>query len=125
MSSNLHHESVFPPEKTQQQQERADDTASIRTASTTHQTPNIEHLHTQISLTQDAPIQPYSSYLEVPDEVYDRLSHSKKVTIVTLLSFCSFLAPISSTTILSAIPEVAVRTTRPVINSPLAMTLGS
>jgi MFS family permease len=45
--------------------------------------------------------------VEIPDEIYDRLPHSRKLIIVALLSFCSFLAPISSTTILSAVPEVA------------------
>ncbi|KAK6584036.1 hypothetical protein PZA11_003766 [Diplocarpon coronariae] len=57
--------------------------------------------------THDAPIQHHSSFAEVPDEVYDRLSPSRKLVIVALLSYCSFLAPISSTTILAAIPEVA------------------
>jgi hypothetical protein len=63
--------------------------------------------HTSPANTQDAPIQQWSSHIEVPDEVYDRVSHSRKVVIVALLSFCGFLAPISSTTILSAVPEVA------------------
>jgi hypothetical protein len=77
----------------QQQPKQADDQASIRTATSTSGIPNL--------------VQPISSYVEVPDEVYDRLPESKKIVIVCLLSFCSFLAPISSTTILAAIPEVA------------------
>ncbi|KAF3760816.1 hypothetical protein M406DRAFT_63954 [Cryphonectria parasitica EP155] len=44
---------------------------------------------------------------DVPDSVYDRFSNQRKLVIVVLLSFCSFLAPISSTTVLSATPEVA------------------
>jgi hypothetical protein len=88
-------------------QQQTDDTASIRTATSNKDIPNLVHLRTEVSHTQDAPVQPVSSFVEVPDEVYDRLPESRKVVIVCLLSFCSFLAPISSTTILSAIPEVA------------------
>lgn len=84
----------------------SDDAASIRTVST-EQRPSLEHFRSHLSHVHDAPIQQYSSYVEVPDEVYDRLKPSRKLVIVALLSFCSFLAPISSTTILSAIPEVA------------------
>lgn len=84
-----------------------DDAASIQTASTVKEQPNLTHFQSNVSHGQDAPIQQYSSYIEVPDEVYDRIKPSKKVVIVALLSYCSFLAPISSTTILSAIPEVA------------------
>ncbi|KAK3680335.1 hypothetical protein LTR37_021322 [Vermiconidia calcicola] len=43
---------------------------------------------------------------EPGDEIYHKFSHLRKVTIVTVLSFCSFLAPISSTSILAASPEV-------------------
>lgn len=41
------------------------------------------------------------------DEVYNRFPERRKLIITAVLSFCSFLAPISSTTVLSAIPEVA------------------
>ncbi|KAH7411672.1 major facilitator superfamily domain-containing protein [Phaeosphaeria sp. MPI-PUGE-AT-0046c] len=41
------------------------------------------------------------------DEVYTRFSERRKTVIVAVVSFCSFLAPISSTTVLSAVPEVA------------------
>jgi hypothetical protein len=41
------------------------------------------------------------------DEIYNRFSNRRKTIIVTVMSFCSFLAPISSTTVLSAVPEVA------------------
>jgi hypothetical protein len=105
MSSTPHQETA-DTEKVQRQQQ-ADDTASIRTASTTTHNVYLTHLHTEVSHTHDTPVQAYSSYAEVPDEVYDRLPESRKIVIVCLLSFCSFLAPISSTTILSAIPEVA------------------
>lgn len=41
------------------------------------------------------------------DQVYKRFSERRKTIIVAVVSFCSFLAPISSTTVLSAVPEVA------------------
>lgn len=41
------------------------------------------------------------------DEVYQRFSERRKMVITAVLSFCSFLAPVSSTTVLSAVPEVA------------------
>jgi hypothetical protein len=46
-------------------------------------------------------------YREQGDEVYDKLSHRRKMVITAVLSFCGFLAPISSTAMLSAVPEVA------------------
>ncbi|KAI1336884.1 major facilitator superfamily domain-containing protein [Xylariaceae sp. FL0016] len=55
----------------------------------------------------DAPVEPISSVVEIPDEVYDRLPPHRKMVIVMLLSFCSFLAPISSTSVLAATPEVS------------------
>lgn len=41
------------------------------------------------------------------DEVYNRFTERRKQIITAVVSFCSFLAPISSTTVLSAVPEVA------------------
>ncbi|KAF1835220.1 MFS general substrate transporter [Decorospora gaudefroyi] len=41
------------------------------------------------------------------DIIYNRFSERRKKVIVAVVSFCSFLAPISSTTVLSAVPEVA------------------
>jgi hypothetical protein len=53
-------------------------------------------------------MQPVSDpYREQGDEVYDKLSHHRKMIITAVLSFCGFLAPISSTAMLSAVPEVA------------------
>jgi len=57
-------------------------------------------------------------YREVGDEVYDRFTPRRKVMIVSVLAFASFLAPISSTTVLAAVPEVAAtyNTTGTIIN---------
>lgn len=44
---------------------------------------------------------------ETPDEYYDRFPRHRKVVMVAVLSFCAFLAPVSSTAVLSAVPEVA------------------
>jgi MFS family permease len=82
-------------------------TSSIHSANTKQQPPPLTSIPSHISHTQDAPIQQYTSYVEVPDEIYDRIPPNRKIVIVALLSFCSFLAPISSTTVLAAVPEVA------------------
>lgn len=62
-------------------------------------------------------------FQEVDAEQYLRFSPARKVVIVGVLSFCSFLAPISSTSILAAIPEVAktYNTTGSVINASNAL----
>ena len=67
----------------------------------------LDHVSTHVSLGPDNPVEHYSSFVEVPDEVYDRFPKHRKTIIVVLLSFCSFLAPISSTSVLAATPEVA------------------
>jgi hypothetical protein len=41
------------------------------------------------------------------DSIYDRIPPYRKSIITCVVSFCGFLAPMSSTTVLSAIPEVA------------------
>lgn len=48
-----------------------------------------------------------TSYEEPDDARYDHFSDNRKLIIVAILSYCSFLAPVSSTSILSAVPEVA------------------
>jgi hypothetical protein len=68
---------------------------------------SVERVSTHMSLGPDNPVEHYTSFVEVPDEVYDRFPPHRKIMIVVLLSFCSFLAPISSTSVLSATPEVA------------------
>ncbi|KAH8820893.1 major facilitator superfamily domain-containing protein [Xylogone sp. PMI_703] len=86
---------------------------------------NLAHMSTHASNTHEAPIQHHSSHVEIPDEIYDRLPPSRKLVIVALLSFCSFLAPISSTTVLAAVPEVAdtFNTTGDIINVSNALYL--
>ncbi|VUC24339.1 unnamed protein product [Clonostachys rosea] len=58
------------------------------------------------------------TYREMGDEVYDRLSGKKKTVILAVMSFCAFLSPISSTSVLAATPEVAreYNTTGSIIN---------
>lgn len=76
-----------------------------------------------VSLGPDDPVEHYSSFVEVPDAVYDRFPRHRKALMVVLLSFCSFLSPISSTSVLAATPEVAAEyaTTGTVINLANAM----
>ncbi|KAF2156215.1 MFS transporter [Myriangium duriaei CBS 260.36] len=65
--------------------------------------PDLTHVRSHLS----AHDIPHIEHYETGDEVYDTFPHHRKVIIVSVLSFCSFLAPMSSTSILSAIPEVA------------------
>ncbi|KAF2084682.1 MFS general substrate transporter [Saccharata proteae CBS 121410] len=71
---------------------------------------------------QDMPPVPPTSYA-INEEIYTRFSPARKRAIVAVLSYCSFLAPVSSTTILSAVPEVAAAydTTGTIINLSNAM----
>ncbi|KAF2427148.1 MFS transporter [Tothia fuscella] len=64
-------------------------------------------------------------YREHGDEVYDKFSHRRKMIITAVLSFCGFLAPISSTAVLAAVPEVAATydTNGSIINLSNAMYL--
>lgn len=107
MAQNLPDNSVIMSENTHPTSNHYD-SESIHTLDSAEHRPNtLTQIPTHASHTHDAPIQQWTSFVDIPDEVYDRLPHSKKLVIVALLSFCSFLAPISSTTILAAIPEVA------------------
>jgi hypothetical protein len=67
--------------------------------------PNLQPVKSHVTA-QD--IQPISDqYAETGDEIYDRFSAHRKMIMTGVLSFCGFLAPISSTAVLAAIPEVA------------------
>ncbi|KIV99076.1 uncharacterized protein PV09_09183 [Verruconis gallopava] len=46
-------------------------------------------------------------YAEAGDDIYDKFSNKRKMVMVAVVSFCGFLAPISSTSVLAAVPEVA------------------
>ncbi|KAJ4396496.1 hypothetical protein N0V93_000715 [Gnomoniopsis smithogilvyi] len=85
----------------------------------------VTRVSTNVSLGPDNPVEHYTSYTEVPDSVYNKFSPPRKLIIVTLLSFCAFLAPISSTTVLSATPEVAAefKTTGSIVNVTNALYL--
>jgi multidrug resistance protein len=78
-----------------------------------HLGPNLAHLPSHASHSHDAPFHAtplqrrFTTHVSIPDEVYDRIAPRRKLIIVCLLSFCSFLSPISSTTVLAAVPEVA------------------
>lgn len=80
-------------------------------------------LATCLSHSHDAPLAAYISHPAIDDSIYDRLTPSRKYIIVALVSYCSFLSPMGSTTILSAIPEVAseYNTTGTVINISSAL----
>lgn len=64
-----------------------------------------------------------NAYREQNPEQYLRFSPTRKIAIVTILSACSFLAPVSSTTSLPAMPQIAetFNTTGSVINASNAV----
>ena len=68
-----------------------------------------------------------SSHIEANAAQYTRFSPHRKVIITAVLSLCGFLAPISSTSVLSAIPEVATiyNSTGTIINLSNALYLVS
>jgi hypothetical protein len=64
----------------------------------------LHHVRSHMS-THDA-IPPDDKHYETGDEIYNKFSPSRKIVIVLVLCVCSFLAPISSTSIVAASPEV-------------------
>ncbi|KAI1271063.1 major facilitator superfamily domain-containing protein [Xylaria sp. FL0933] len=78
----------------------------------------LERCSTRHSAMGDVPIQPIDSVIQVPDDFYDRLPRHRKTIILFLVSFSSFLSPISSTSVLAATPEVAAEysTTGTIVN---------
>jgi hypothetical protein len=64
-----------------------------------------------------------ATFREENAEQYLRFSPRRKVVILAILSFCSLLAPVSSTSIMSAVPEVAqtFNTTGSIINASNAV----
>ncbi|KAK1062435.1 hypothetical protein LTR74_010274 [Friedmanniomyces endolithicus] len=82
----------------------------------------LHHVRSHVS-THDSPVIHQNEHHEHGDEVYDRFSPRRKIAMVCVLSFCSFLAPISSTSILAAAPEVVAtfNTTGAIFNISNAM----
>ncbi|ETN46185.1 uncharacterized protein HMPREF1541_00369 [Cyphellophora europaea CBS 101466] len=74
----------------------------------TDQRPSLEHTRSHISH-HDITLFPTTSttFQEVNPEQYTRFSPRRKYAITAILSLCGFLSPVSSTTILAAVPEVA------------------
>ncbi|TEA13499.1 Itaconate transport protein [Colletotrichum sidae] len=56
---------------------------------------------------QDDPVSRHQSHVDPPYEAYSRFSDHRKHVIVAVISWCGLLSPISSTAVLSALPEVA------------------
>jgi len=66
-----------------------------------------------------------TSVIEIPDAFYDTHTRLRKIVLVCFCSFCAFLSPISSTSNLSATPEIAheFATTGSIINVSNALYL--
>lgn len=91
---------------------------------TEKQLPKLEHAQSHVSAV-DVPAINNDPHYEQGDEVYNRFSSRHKIVIVAIMSYCSFLSPISSTSILSASPEVVAtyNTTGAIFNLSNAMYL--
>lgn len=102
---------------------RASTSSASSSAPTIRTTTAGPALATCLSHSHDAPLAAYISHPPIDDSIYDRLTPSRKRVIVALVSYCSFLSPMGSTTVLSAIPEVAGEygTTGTVINISSAL----
>jgi hypothetical protein len=97
-SSNYSHQSTPPPHPPK--------STKSTTAIPTFSDPTaLEHTSTAISSNDLPP----ATYVATGDNdiIYNKFSPARKLAIVIVMSFCGFLAPISSTTVLSAVPEVA------------------
>lgn len=112
-----HHEARHTPIKSNEIVHHSD-ADSVITIDESQQRPKLSNCPSHVSHALEVPIHQYASQVEIPDEIYDRIGPNRKLVIVALLSFCSFLAPISSTTVLAAVPEVAAtyNTTGSIIN---------
>lgn len=126
---NLHPESAAASTASRRRSGDAHSTTSTnRDSDHDEDDDGLSRVSTHASMGPDgvAEVEQYSSFVEVPDEVYDRFSRRRKLLIVAVLSFCSFLAPMASTTVLSAVPEVAAEydTTGTIINLSNALYSG-
>ncbi len=76
-------------------------------------------------ITTNPPAASSDKYAEAGDAIYKKFSHRRKMIIVAVVSFCACLSPISSTAVLSAVPEVAATysTSGPIINVTNALYL--
>lgn len=89
--------------------------------------PSLAHVRSHISTISQHDLHTAANegYIEADASQYTRFSPHRKVLITAVCSVCSFLSPISSTTILSAIPEVAAeyKTSGSIINLSNALYL--
>jgi MFS family permease len=72
--------------------------------STTDQT-GLEHTRSHVTNHDMATVA--DEYVEADDELYNRFGEHRKMIITAIVAFIGFLSPISSTAVLSAVPEVA------------------
>ncbi|KAK4542733.1 hypothetical protein LTR36_006305 [Oleoguttula mirabilis] len=83
------------------------DTESLASQRSIYSNSNpLEPVPSSVSTHDHAAAHPAQHHHEPGDAIYARFSPRRKALIVAVLSFCSFLAPISSTSILAASPEV-------------------
>lgn len=100
-----------------------DVSGDIEKASRTPEPHPLDHIESHISHHELHGV--VSQHVEINAAQYERFSEQRKLIITAVLSLCGFLAPISSTSVLSAVPEVAAeyRTTGSIINLSNALYL--
>jgi multidrug resistance protein len=115
------------PDQQRKQSLMSTDLARIATADGSQDDdsrPSLQHTRSHLSH-HDITLYPTTSttYVEVNAAQYERFSNRRKHAITAILSLCGFLSPISSTTILAAVPEVAstFNTSGSIINLSNAM----
>ena len=121
-------ESIHPSGQQQQQRQEEHEKephAYAASTSTEAARPSLHHTLSHISTHDATPAQDQDQYYEAGDEIYNKFSPIRKITIVTVLSFTSFLGPLSSTSILAASPEVVAtyNTTGPIFGLSNALYL--
>ncbi|KDN65947.1 hypothetical protein CSUB01_05369 [Colletotrichum sublineola] len=87
--------------------------------------PSLGRLPSGVLNFEDDPVSRHQSNVEIPYEIYNRFSKHRKHIIVAVISWCGLLSPISSTAVLSALPEVAAeyKTTGDIISLSNALYL--
>jgi hypothetical protein len=97
----------YEPSKTNQEIDIEKQDNEIATTDSTDTRPHLQPIRSHITAQDMQPISSPNQYVELGDEIYDKFSPHRKMVMTGVLSFCGFLAPISSTAVLAAIPEVA------------------
>jgi MFS family permease len=105
MADTITHQPTHTSTKSNSKKEVAEYDLEKQATASTLPSPDLHHTRSHVT-NHDMPavdIHPTTT----TDSIYDTFSPHRKTLITIVLAWCGFLAPISSTTVLSAVPEVA------------------